>query len=179
MAAPEYVPQPKIDHTRVYHSPPWTPEPWMADRPAEIRGGQPVGPRLGTPGPDQGYAFRLARRFETQLQLDDGERAEDAVAGCVMVALKRASLYSRAPMVHDLQVAFTLWGFLGDAPEELRKLRRAEFDGVAHPHHYMKLRRIPDLVPRSTLRQTPDEVAAMLRTDWKTLFRRSAAPAPA
>ena len=44
------------------------------------------------------------------------------------LALKRASLFGRAPVVHDLEVAFTIWGFLGAAPPELVALRRPLFD---------------------------------------------------
>src|SRR5690606_35188820 len=119
MAAPEYVPQPKDDAPRTYESPPWRPESWFADRPADLDGPQPYGPRLGYPGPDQGYALKLARRFEGKLVLTPGEDEEDAIIGCVEVANKRASLFGRAPIVHDLTVAFALWGFLSEADPEL------------------------------------------------------------
>ncbi len=42
---------------------------------------------LGAPGPDQGYALKLAEDlFSDRLELVAGERAEDAVFGCAMVA---------------------------------------------------------------------------------------------
>ena len=45
-------------------SPPWSGDQWLADRPGELAGRQPLGPRLGYPGPDQGYVLKLAHRFE-------------------------------------------------------------------------------------------------------------------
>ena len=41
MAAPEYVPRPKAEKSRVYESPPWADDSWYQDRPAEIMTGQP------------------------------------------------------------------------------------------------------------------------------------------
>ena len=96
--------------------------------------------------------------------------AADALAGCVAVALKRASLFGRAPVIHDLTIAFTLFGFLDEhADDELVALRRTLFEEVANAHHYVEQRRIADLVPESTLRLTADEVKARHAADWKSL----------
>lgn len=161
MAAPEYVPVKAIDDTRVYTSPPRRPGSWTTDRPAELHFGQERGARLGSPGPDQGFALTLAERFRDRLALRPGEHADDAIAGCLTVALKRASLFGRAPVIHDLTVAFTLFGFLDDgADDELVALRRSLFEEVADPHHYAEQRRIADLVPEATLRLPPGEVTS-------------------
>ena len=88
MAAPDYVPKPTDEKPRVYESPPRRPDSWCADRPAEIDGLQPSGRQLGTPGPDQGYALKLARQFEGWLVLTPGESQDDAVAGCMAIALR-------------------------------------------------------------------------------------------
>jgi pimeloyl-ACP methyl ester carboxylesterase len=48
-----------------------------------------------------------------------GRNHTDAIVGCIGVALKRASLFGRAPVLHDLTVALTIWGYLGDAPPDL------------------------------------------------------------
>ena len=48
--------------------------------------------------------------------MQPGESVDDAVSGCTAVALRRASLYGRAPVIHDLRIAFTIWGFLDAAP---------------------------------------------------------------
>ncbi|MCU0267712.1 MAG: hypothetical protein MUF83_03595 [Acidimicrobiales bacterium] len=177
MAAPEYVPRPKDEKPRVYESPPWRGESWMADRPAELPGRQPHGPRLGHPGPDQGFAWVLAERFRGRLVLHAGEREDDALAGAVAVALKRAAMLGRAPVIHDLTVALTVWGFLDQADPELVRVRTPLFEEVANPHHYMELRRVADLVAPSVLRMTPAEVAAQARADWRSLFPRRAAAA--
>jgi hypothetical protein len=124
VAAPEFVPVDRNQPVRGYRSPPRRPESWRSDRPGEVIGdGQPRGERLGHQGPDQGYMLSLARRFEGKLTLAPGEHERDALAGAVGVALKRASLFGRAPLVHDLTVALTIWGFLGDAPDDLVALR--------------------------------------------------------
>lgn len=166
MPQPEYVPISAADEVRpVERLPP--PRRWNADRPGEQRGGRPAGRGMGVPGPDQGYALHLARRFEGALSLAEGESEEDAVAGCLGVALKRASLYGRAPVIHDLELAFTLWGFGGDAPEELVEARRPLFQGAAH--HYWDQRLIADRVPDSTLRLTPADVRRQL-DHWPDLL---------
>lgn len=171
MAAPEHVPVDRSRPARGYESPPRLPEQWRANRPGEVvDSGQPRGDRLGHPGPDQGYALSLARRFEGTLTLVSGEHERDALAGVVAVALKRASLFGRAPVVHDLTVALHAWGFLGEAPADLVATRQPLFEEVAHPHHYEKLRRLVDLVPDTTLRMTPAQVADAHRADWRGLL---------
>ncbi len=57
------------------------------------------------------------------------------------IALRRASLFGRAPMIHDLTVAFTLWGYLGEAPAELTSVRKERFAAVAQ---HAPLRGAPD-----------------------------------
>ena len=170
MAAPEYVPQPAIKHVRSYESPPRRPESWQPDRPGDSATGFELGDRFGAPGPDQGYIYVLARRFHGQLQIAADESEDDAIAGAAAVALKRASLLGRAPVVHDLRVALTVWGFLGDAPPGLIAYRQPLFAEVANPHHYPEQRRIVDLVPDEVLRMTPEQVADAHRKDWRSVL---------
>jgi hypothetical protein len=181
MAAPEYVPQPKDEQPRVYESPPWRPEPWYQDRPAEVDGPQPHGPRLGYPGPDQGYALKLARRFEGKLVLTPGEHEADAIAGCVEIANKRAALFGRAPVIHDLTIAFTLWGFLAEADPELVRLRKKYFQAIAQPAHYSERRRVVDVVPVAALKLSPVELSNLVDQDPKRekFFKRRSAGAAA
>jgi hypothetical protein len=174
MAAPEFVPHPTTDKPRVYESPPWSGDPWVADRPGELAGRQPLGPRLGYPGPDQGFALKLAQGFADLLVLTEGEHAADAIAGCTAVALKRASLFGRAPMVHDLTAAFTIWGFLAEADPELVRLRKPLFEEVANLHHYMERRKVADLVPQAVLRLSHVEVMRVAAQDWRAFFKRKA-----
>jgi hypothetical protein len=175
MAAPEFVPVDRTRPVRGYESPPRLAEPWWSDRPGEVVGEvQPHGGRFGSQGPDQGYLLALARRFEGRLLLGPGEHERDALAGAVAVGLKRASLYGRAPVVHDLTVALTIWGFLDVAPEELVELRRALFEEVWHPHRYAALRHLVDLVPDESLRTTPAQASEAHRRDWRSLLDPSA-----
>ena len=127
MAAPDYVPVTLADQPRQEEAPK-PPDSWRPDRPGDLVGGQPVGPMFGRQGPDQGYALTLARRFDEKLYVFEGESKDDAVAGCVAVALKRASLFGRAPVIHDLDIAFRLFGFVGTAPADLVEFRRPLFE---------------------------------------------------
>ena len=170
MGAPEHVPTQPIQRVHVYGSPPRRPESWRAERPADFAAEhrQPVGDRLGTPGPDVGYALKLAPLLEAELHLTEGEHARDALAGIVAIAIKRNSILGRAPVIHDLRIAATLWGFFDPAPDpELVELRRRLFEEVGHFHHYPRLREIVDLVPAEVLQQTPDRVAERYRADWR------------
>ena len=171
MAAPEHVPTKPNQDVRTYGSPPRRPDSWRADRPADFADDhrQPVGDLLGSPGPDQGYALRLARLLEPELHLTEGEHAKDALAGIVAIGLKRASVLGRAPVVHDLRIAATLFGYLDAAPDpELVALRRELFEELSHFHHYMELRGLVDMVHPAVLRQTPAQVADAYRSDWRS-----------
>jgi hypothetical protein len=166
MAAPDYVPVPLAEQPRTSLALP-PPRHWMADRPADLQRGQPVGPKFGVPGPDQGYALKVAERVADRVEVTDGEHVEDALAGAVAVATRRAALFGRAPVLQDVEMALALWGFLGGAPDDLVELRRRLFGGAAH--HYWDRRAVTDLVPDSTLRLTPAQVAERL-TDWRQLL---------
>lgn len=106
-----------------------------------------------------------------KLQLQAGEHIDDAIRGCLGVALRRASMFSRAPVVHDLTIAFTIWGFYDpNPPAELVQLRGTMFEGLRHTgHHYMEARAVADLPPDDTLRMTPAQVAAAYPADWRSL----------
>jgi hypothetical protein len=172
MAAPKFAPVTPLDKARGYESPDHVPDPWTADRPAEVQGRQPVGARLGFQGPDQGYALTLAARLRPDVQVQVGESVDDALSGCTAVALRRASGYGRAPVMPDLRIALTMWGFLDPSPDEaLVALRRPMFLGVANPlHGYEERRALVDSVPEASLRQTPDQVIAAYRTSWRQLL---------
>jgi hypothetical protein len=173
VAAPKFAPVPAIGDVKSYRSPAYVPDRWQAVRPGDLEGRQPAGEQLGFQGPDQGYALRLANRFRQQLVLSDAERADDAVAGCTAIGMRRASLYGRAPVINDVRIAFTIWGFLDPAPSaELVAERVQRFGGVADPHHYETLRAVVDAVPEATLRMTPDAVIAAYATDWRSLLGR-------
>jgi len=165
MAAPDYVPVPADDAPRVYSSPPRDPATWLADRPAEIVGGQPFGDRLGSPGPDQGYALRLAEGLAGTLSLNPGESEEDALAGCSAMAMRRASRFGRGPVMHDLTAALTLWGFRGTPAPGVAEIRREVFASVASSHHYVERRALVDSIPDDVVAMGPEAIAALVRDE--------------
>ena len=87
MAAPKFSPVAPLDDARGYESPDHVPEPWTADRPAELSGRQPTGARLGFQGPDQGYALTLAARLRPEVQR----------AGRRVRRRRRVRLHGRSP----------------------------------------------------------------------------------
>ncbi|MFV0315356.1 MAG: hypothetical protein ACK5O2_00140 [Microthrixaceae bacterium] len=169
MGAPEYVPLDPTAKVRAYSSPPRRPASWRADRPGELVGRQPEGERLGTPGPDAGYALTLAERFGDSLQLHGGETPSDVLAGAAAIAMKRAGLFGRAPISVDVELGLVVWGYLdANVAEELVELRQAWFDEISVVHHYMAWRRVADAVGEELLRQTPEAIKAAYEADWRS-----------
>jgi len=164
---PSFVPIVEADQVRrAYRL--QVPNIWTQSRPSELRGAsQPAGLQLGSPGPDQGFALKLARRFEERLVLAEGESHEDAIAGCTAVAMRRCARFGRAPAVYDLAFAFTLWGFLGGAPADLVDARGPLFRSAAH--RYKAQRAIADCVAEETLRLAPETVADRIGR-WRELL---------
>jgi hypothetical protein len=153
------------------------PRQWVQDRPAELRFPvRPGGRRLGSPGPDQGFALRLARRFEGRLLLADGESAEDVVVGVALLASRRAALFGRAPTIHDVETALSLWGYLDrQPPEGLLDGRRTAFSGAAHD--YAVQRDLVDRVSDAAIRLRADEVVAKVAAgEWAALVGGPAGP---
>ena len=148
----------------------------MAQRPGEVVGGMAAadGEGMGFQGPDQGYALKVAQGFAGRLVLADGERRDDVLAGCAAVAMRRASLFGRAPVVHDLRLALELFGFLGgadgdaDADAGLVDWRRERFAGAAGHHGYGVKLRLAEQIPEPTLRSTPSAVAQASSKNWRT-----------
>ena len=170
VAAPDFVPSNPTERSRVYSSPPLRPGGWTADRPGEITGSQPTGAALGTTGPDQGYAYRLVRHLEDRLHLGDVKR-EDAIAGSEALAMKRSGLMGRAPVVHDLTAAFTVFGFLDPNPAaELATWRRDAFAEIASHHHYLERRELVDRVSVDILCKPHGEIERRYRNDWNQII---------
>jgi hypothetical protein len=169
MTQPSFVPITEADQVRPSLQLE-APRQWIPDRPAELRlPARPGGPHLGTPGPDQGFALRLARRHEDQLRLAPGEQVEDVVVGVALLAARRAALFGRAPMVHDISTALALWHLLDDAPPEgLIEARRLAFSSAARD--YPTQRALVDRVPEDVIRLSAQDVAAAARgEDWAAL----------
>ncbi|MGA8296847.1 MAG: hypothetical protein WB770_07370 [Acidimicrobiales bacterium] len=128
------------------------PKRWLANRPADFTG-QPTRlvPGGGVPGPDQGYALLLAERIADRLVLANGEHREDVVIAGVAIALRRAAIFGRAPVLADLEVSFGLLGYLFDAPAALVRARRRFVDGASHDD--FGVRELVGRVPESVLRE--------------------------
>jgi hypothetical protein len=156
MTQPTFVPIAEADQVRpALHL--HVPGPWTTTRPAEL-----VVPAVrrdrsvGTPGPDSGFALRLAKRFEHELVLDEGESEHDVVLGAALVGSKRAALFGRAPSIYDVRFALNLWSFLdADTPAGLRASRRALFSSISHD--YVAQRHLVDTIPEEVLRLSPEE----------------------
>src|SRR5271165_1213791 len=146
MTQPSYVPIGEADQVRPAYRLK-TPADWRQDRVAELTTSvHPRGRNLGVPGPDQGYALLVAHElFADRLELSPGITTEDALVGSAAVASARASLFGRAPVGKDVEVALVLFGFLGGAPDELIAFRAPLFQAAAH--HYGQQRRIAEAVP--------------------------------
>lgn len=166
MAAPDYVPVAPGDRPRRSLGTPGHGG-WTADRPGDLNDRQPSGRLFGNQGPDQGYGLVLAERFHGRLLLSEGEDEHDVVAGALGVGLARASIFGRAPVIHDLELAYGLFGYLDRPPSELVEFRKPLFAGAAH--HYWDQRAIVDVVPESTLRLTPAAVRQRLG-EWRSLL---------
>jgi hypothetical protein len=170
MAAPEYVPVPVTEKARLpWASPDHVPAAWKLDRPAEVaQGRQPMGPRLGCPGPDIGYALTLAALIRGEVVAARGEHVDDAVAGCTAIAMRRAALFGRAPVMHDLRLAFTIWGWFDANPtEDLRRTRRSAFEAASHDYEIG--RAVVDQVPEETLRMNVAQVTEAYPARWREL----------
>ena len=154
------------------------PEPWVLHRPGEHRPApRPARqPGLGVPGPDQGYALELAKRFADRLVLEPGERVEDVLAGATGIALSRAAIYGRAPIAADIELALRLFGYLGRAdgtvaPSDLVAFRHGCFAGA--DHDYWRRRALANEVPAATLRLTPRDLADRFDAEpgfWRDLL---------
>ncbi len=129
---------------------------WWADRPGDLAAGQPTGSFLGSPGPNIGYALTLAARFRDRLQLREHEHADDALAVIAEIAMKRAALFGRAPVVIDVEFAVELLGYQGELSPEAVEWRPHVVRDAAHD--YVARRGVVDCVPESVLRMAANEL---------------------
>lgn len=167
MTQPAYVPITGSERVRAVRRLPPAAS-WTATRPADLVSPQhPFGPGMGIPGPDQGYALSLVKRFANSLILTEGEHSADAQAGAVAIGLRRAALFGRAPVIYDLRLALALWGFIGDPPAELVAHRKRVFAGLAED--YTRRRSVAMAVPEATLRMSPQAVLDR-QAEWESLL---------
>lgn len=169
MSIPDYVPSSSQKNIRAVeiinasrHS--------LAQRPAIIKGSQPRGNAMGSIGPDQGYAIKLATGFTERLLLGNLD-LDDVIAGGVALAMKRASLFGRAPIIYDLEVAFKIYGFTNpDASADLIDKRESLFPEVHNSHHYLELRQIVDIVSADFIKRPHSEIYSDCDANWRSPF---------
>lgn len=144
------------------------PRHWIADRPGDLPPGQPRGALLGAPGPNAGYAYTLAERAADRLQLAPHEDLHDVIPVVAEIAGKRAALFGRAPVIHDVDVASGLLGYDGTADRDFAEVRRL----IVHDagHDYTRRRSIVDTVPEQLLRMSIDDLDASI-AEWRHLTR--------
>lgn len=96
---------------------------------------------------------------------------DDAIRGSIGIALRRASMYGRAPVMHDLTFALTIWGWLVDnVPADLLARRKELFSGVGDAtHSYYEVREITGLVPETTYQLSIEQLTASTPMSWRAL----------
>jgi hypothetical protein len=109
-------------------SEPDPPNRWRPTRPGVIVAPQqmPWGGAFGTPGPDAGWALKLVRSAD----LPERTAGLELVLAAIMAA--RASLFGRAPVPEDLEVAKVLAGFGEGLPADFPERRVRWVEATAH-----------------------------------------------
>ncbi len=130
---------------------------WKPNRPGDLGPAQPQGRLLGMPGPNIGYASLLVARAANRFHLSELEHLEDAMAVVAEVAMRRATLFGRAPTQADVDVAMGLFDYDEESDPTHIAWRVHNLTGAAHD--YVKRRRIVEAVPEAQLRLTPEEIS--------------------
>ena len=145
--------------------------PWRADRPGDLRGGQPTGELFGSPGPNIGYALSLIARARDRFALAPHEHFEDAAAVVGELAMKRAASYGRAPVMADVECAMLTLGYQGGVDPDFATWRVRAVDG-AH-EHYPHRRALCDAADLDCLRLAPSALSSRT-TEIRETLRRTA-----
>ena len=104
MAAPKYVPTPPIQTKHYQSSLRKGSSRWISERPAEQKHTSRQNLGFGNQGPDQGYALKIVQFFRDRVYLASSEEWNDAAKAAVIVGLKRASLFGRAPSLSLIHI---------------------------------------------------------------------------
>ena len=171
MAAPRYVPTPSLKK-KYYESPRRKQsDRWMSSRPAEQNKASPRNTGFGNQGPDQGYALKIVQHFRSKVYLADSEEWDDAAEVAVIIGLKRASLFGRAPSRYDLEAAFCIWGFFDPTPDsDLLALRLEKLKHLGAAHNYLLRRAIADSVPSDALRREVEKIQEAYGEGWESMI---------
>ena len=147
---------------------------WVANRPGDLPAGWPTGKLLGSPGPNVGYALTLANRVRDELALAPHEHPDDAIAVVAEIAMRRAAIFGRAPVMRDVEFGMQILGYRGDADPDFVAWRARTVRG-AH-HDYYERRSLVDAIPVDVLRLVPSALPAHLAEARAAL--RAGVPAP-
>jgi len=142
---------------------------WRAVRPGDLQPAEAGrgGLLFGTPGPDSGYALTLAERFHDRIVVVPPETVHDADAIAAQVAMRRGGLFGRAPIQPDVELGFTLFGWLGDPPAELVEWRRIAVTGVGHD--YARRVSLVEAIPEWVVRHRIDDIRKRM-SEWRHLL---------
>ena len=137
------------------------PRRWRPTRPGVIVSPDqmPWGGAFGTPGPDMGWALKLVRSAD----LPDRTDGLESVLAALMAA--RASLFGRAPVPEDLEVAKILAGLAEGLPAEFSEKRERWVESTAHEPS--PGRTAVSEIERDLLMLKPDQLLRRLRNPGK------------
>lgn len=149
---------------------------WLANRPGDLPNGQPHGKLLGSPGPNVGYALTLANRLRNRFALARHEHAADAVAVVAEIAMRRAALFGRAPVITDVEVGMQIMGYTGDADADADFVEWRVRAVQGAQHNYYERRALVDATPVDIIRLAPSALPAQVDEARQAL--RAGVPAP-
>ena len=116
---------------------------------------KPEGGLFGTPGPDTGYAMRILRKV-------DGDIDDNVAAVLVSLMSARAAALGRAPIQEDLEVAKLLAGMHERLPSALADRMKRWTEAVSHERWSNRGRLAVAEVPSEQLVMKPDELRGYL-----------------
>ena len=133
---------------------------WVGARSAGGDHRLPAGRARGSAIQGRTRAMRSSwpRRSPTRSTSCQGSGSTTSVGGVLGIALRRASEFSRAPVIHDLTIAFTIWGFLDRSTagrSRRRAARRGSPGSATSPTTTSRRGHWSTRCPTTTLRMTP------------------------
>lgn len=145
---------------------------WIQERPGDLSAPDqvPSGDAFGRIGPDTGYARRLVRTRD--LQIDPREQLHNAEAAVAAVAGARAARMGRAPTMEDVELASVVLGYdHANLPEDLlAELADARVPLIAGlSHSSRKGLALVARVPEDVLGSAPGEVRARMASGERLL----------
>lgn len=128
----------------------------------------PRAPGFGLPCPDAGYALLLANVVEERLVLEPHERRHDAEFAIATIAMRRAGVLGRAPLIGDVELARVLLAYDSREPADFTRWRARRLAGVAHDPDLGQ--RLADVAILAAELDQPDDAAVW---NWRACLRRS------